>query len=149
MSINNIHQLAEHFGTTKDQLTQVLSSRAKRDLYIAENITCLRVETFVGRLNTSFEIVCHYPFEPAAVEVFVDTIAHTCMTACDSAFDNDVDIVANMTDGDPLAGLTVENAAQLIKEAKQEGYSVSPDLTPEEFVNIYYDLYPEADREEV
>ena len=109
MSINNIHQLAEHFGTTKDQLTQVLSNRAKRDLYIAENVTCLRIETFVGRLNTSFEIVCHYPFKPAAVEVFVDTICHTCTAACDEAFDDNVDIVANMTDSDPLAGLTVEN----------------------------------------
>ena len=149
MSINNIHQLAEHFGTTRDKLTQILSNRARRDLYIAENITNLRIETFVGDLNTTFEIVCHYPFEPEAVEVFVDTIEHTCTTACDEAFGNNVDIVANMTDGDPLGGLTVEEAARLIEEAKQEGYSVSPDLTPEEFVNIYYDLYPEADREEV
>ena len=149
MSINNIHQLAEHFGTTKDHLTQVLSNRAKRDLYIAEMITNLRIEAFVGDLNTTFEVVCHYPFEPASVEVFVDTIEHTCTTACDSAFASNVDIVANMTDGDPLGGLTVEEAARLIEKAKQEGYSISPSLTPEEFVNIYYDLYPEADRGEM
>ena len=55
-------------------------------------------------------------------------------------YDDPFEIVMDMTDGDPLADLTLEDAAHLIGEAEARGYSVPDDLTPETFLAIYEDM---------
>lgn len=62
--------------------------------------------------------------------------------------DDPIKIVSEMTDGDPEADLTEEDAAELIKEAKEKGYLVPQNLTPELFLSIYEDLKPEEDEVE-
>ena len=54
--------------------------------------------------------------------------------------DDPVDIVRNMTDGDPLKDLTEEDAVHLIAEAVNKGYAVPASLTAEKFLEIYNDL---------
>lgn len=55
-------------------------------------------------------------------------------------YDDAYDIVRDMTDGDPLSDMTEERAAQLIGLAPGLGYEVPDILTPELFLEIYYDL---------
>ena len=55
------------------------------------------------------------------------------------------DMVRDLTDGDPLADLTIEDATRLIEEGKRQGYVVPDDLTPELFLDIYNDMKDEED----
>lgn len=59
--------------------------------------------------------------------------------------DDPIEIVMNITDGDPLAYLTAEDAGRLISEAEAQGYSVPECLTPELFLEIYEDLKPKEE----
>ena len=52
-------------------------------------------------------------------------------------FDLCWDIVWNVTDGDPLADLTEDDAVRLIKEAQDEGYTIPSILTPELFLELF------------
>ena len=54
-------------------------------------------------------------------------------------------VVRDMTDGDPLADLTHDDAVRLIAEAKDIGYEVPANLTPELFLSIYENLKPEEE----
>lgn len=54
-------------------------------------------------------------------------------------------VVRDMTDGDPMADLTHDDAVRLIAEAKDIGYEVPANLTPELFLSIYEDLKPEEE----
>ena len=60
-------------------------------------------------------------------------------------YDDPIDIVRNMTDGDPAANLTEEDAVHLIAEAVNLGYAVPASLTAEKFLEIYEDLTPEEE----
>ena len=57
--------------------------------------------------------------------------------------EENVAVVRDMTDGDPLADLTEEDTAGMIREAESLGYSVFPDLTPAKFLEIFEDLKQE------
>lgn len=59
--------------------------------------------------------------------------------------DDPIDIVSNMTDGDPLADLTTVEAADMIQRAKDIGYSVPESLTPELFVELYESMKNETE----
>lgn len=52
-------------------------------------------------------------------------------------------VVRDMTDGDPLANLTRDDAVRLIAEAKAIGYDVPANLTPELFLSIFEGMKPE------
>lgn len=52
-------------------------------------------------------------------------------------FDLCWDIVWNVTDGDPLADLTEDDAVRLIKEAQDEGYTIPSILTPTLFLELF------------
>lgn len=52
------------------------------------------------------------------------------------------DLVWNVTDGDPLAAITEEDAKRFISEAQGMGYSIPEMLTPSAFVEIYNDMKP-------
>lgn len=70
------------------------------------------------------------------------------IAAVEIRFDDSFEIIAKMTEADPLAGLSIEGAQKLIEDAKAAGYSVDPELTPELAVSIYYDMYPEVTEED-
>lgn len=56
------------------------------------------------------------------------------------------DLVANVTDGDPAADLTRDDAEQMIRNARKfDGYSIPDILTPEYFLELYNDMKPEDD----
>lgn len=59
--------------------------------------------------------------------------------------DDSYDIVREMTDGDPLADLTKDDAVRLIQEARNRGYDIPPVLDPDMFLAIYYDLQNKED----
>ena len=63
----------------------------------------------------------------------------------DTADDDPYDMIRDLTDGDPLADLTIEDAVRLIEEGKRQGYKVPDDLTPELFLDIYNDMKDEED----
>ena len=65
----------------------------------------------------------------------------------DEDCDDEYEIVADMTEADPLAGLSVNGATDLIVAARELGYTVPSTLTPERFLEIYYAMYPEAEEE--
>lgn len=60
-------------------------------------------------------------------------------------YDDPIDIVRNMTDGDPAADLTEADTIHLIAEAVNLGYAVPASLTAEKFLEIYEDLKPEVE----
>ena len=62
-----------------------------------------------------------------------------------SIYDDPIEIVRNITDGDPLADLTKSDAKKLIQEAEEKGYTIPESLTPEVFLEIYEDLKPEKE----
>lgn len=74
MLIHNMRELAFHFDTSPYYLRQVISNRAKRDVEISECLSNLRIESFIGECNTTLEIVCHYPFDSAAVDTFINQV---------------------------------------------------------------------------
>lgn len=51
-----------------------------------------------------------------------------------------LEIVRNITDGNPLAILTPSDVPELLRNAQEQGYTVPDDLTPERFLIIYLDL---------
>ena len=55
-----------------------------------------------------------------------------------------IEIVRNVTDGDPLAVLTMADIPALLQRAVCMGYQIPTHLTPELFLEIYEDLKPEA-----
>lgn len=81
-----------------------------------------------------------------AVHISKITYGNKVLYVDDSYTDDPIEIVMNMTDGDPLAELTLDDAAVLISEAEVQGYSVPDTLTPEAFLEIYEDLKPEAEK---
>ena len=145
MKINNIHDLAEHFGTTALGLDAVLSNRARVDVHVDKYPTYIRIGTFVGECNAEFCILCTYPFESSAVDVFIDTVEHTRTAAYDEAFDDPVDMLMNLTD--PGMNFTLKDATEVIDWAEIHGWHLDPQLTPEDILNIYHDLEPEEEDE--
>lgn len=83
-----------------------------------------------------------FKLEHAGEETFEDMFSAIKYASdlIDRIADDPVDIVRNMTDGDPLADLTEEDAVHLIAEAVNKGYNVPENLTPKMFLEIYSDL---------
>ena len=57
-------------------------------------------------------------------------------------YDMAVEIVRNVTDGDPLAELAPADIPELMERAKAMGYDIPFILTPDLFLAIYEDLKP-------
>ena len=57
------------------------------------------------------------------------------------------EIVRDITDGDPLADLTEEDAVRLIAKAHDLGYDIPDILTPDLFIAIFEFLKPEQEEE--
>lgn len=143
MKINNIHDLAEHFGTTAIGLESTLSNRARTDIHVDKLPTYIRIGAFVGECNAEFCVLCTYPFESSAVDVFIDTIEHTCTAAYDEAFDDPVEMLMHMTDPGEIT--TIEDAGRVLSEAEAYGWRIDPQLTPEDILAISNDMDKEED----
>ena len=59
-------------------------------------------------------------------------------------YDLAVDIVRNVTDGDPFADLSPDDISDLMHEAARMGYEIPTILTADLFLQIYNDLKPEV-----
>lgn len=57
------------------------------------------------------------------------------------------EIVRDITDGDPLADLTEEDAVQLIEKARAQGYDVPDILTPDLFLALFEFMKPEPEED--
>jgi len=145
MKINNTHDLTEHYGSTWFHLETELSNKARRNITVEPFPTHVRISTFLGECNTEFSITCRYPFESSAVDVFIDTIEHTCTAAYDEAFDDPREMLMNLSD--PFEDWTVEDAGHIMSEAEAQGWHLDPQLTPEDILSIYHDLEPEEEDE--
>lgn len=60
-------------------------------------------------------------------------------------YDRCVEIVRNVTDGDPLAVLEPADVVVLYQKAIDMGYTIPDILTVDLFLSIYEDLKPEED----
>lgn len=143
MQISNSYDLAKHYRTNPNSLDLALSNRARRDIFVHYLPTSIRIGTFLGECNTEFSITCHYPFESSAVDVFIDTIEHTCTAAYDEAFDDPIEMLMNLTD--PGQIVTVEDAGQVLSEAEAYGWHIDPQLTPEDILSICNDIDKEEE----
>ena len=146
MKINNIHDLAEHFGTTAPMLEKVLHDRSRCDIYIAECPTQIRIGVEVPGCNTEFCIICKFPFESYPVDVFIDTICHNASVSYEGVFDDPVEMVMQMTD--PGEEWTLEDAGHILGEAIAQGWKFSPDVDPQLILDIYNDMNEEEENEE-
>lgn len=143
MVIRNINKLAQYYKTDRIHLDSVMSNRARLDISVDVLPTQIRVSTFVGACNTEFCIVCHFPFESSAVDVFLDTIEHTCSAAYDEAFDDPVEMLMNMTE--PGMEMTQDKALTILAQAEANGWHIDPRLEWSDIVSIYKDLEPEEE----
>ena len=97
----------------------------------------------IGEWNGNvFVAEAEFKLEHAGEETFEDMVSAIKYASdlIDRISDDPVDIVREMTDGDPLKDLTEEDAVHLIAEAVNKGYAVPANLTPEMFLEIYSDL---------
>jgi len=112
--------------------------RAAKDSF-DDDITSMSGNTFICEAVYNLEFVGEETFEnnAYAIKYAVELI--------EKISDDPMDIVREMTDGDPLKDLTEEDAVHLIAEAVNRGYAVPANLTPEMFLEIYNDLKPEKE----
>ena len=143
MQISNTLDLFNYYNTTRAKLDVTLSARAKRVICVSYLPTAIRIGTFLPSCNTEFYINCNYPFETSAVDIFLDTIEHTCSSAYDEAFDDPIDMLMNMTN--PGEDWTVEDAKHIMSDASGQGWHLDPKWTPEDILAIYNDLEPEEE----
>lgn len=139
--IRNIHDLAEAFGTTASNLEATLSSIARTDITVAESPTSIRVETFVEECNTTICVVCKYPFEASAVNVFINSAGQLHNNMFDEAFDDPFDMLMNTTN--PGEQWVLEDAGRCLSEAEACGWKFPNYVTPQFILDLYNDMSPE------
>lgn len=96
-------------------------------------------------LYNSLNMNATYHFIRTGDRVFCN-MADAISEATDDIYDINLQneaIVRDMTDNDPLADLTFDDASQLISEAKAIGYDVPASLTPTAFIEIYNNMKQE------
>ena len=147
MKIKNIHDLAEHFGTTPEHLEHAIYKGTDCGAWI--NWTCSKVNigSIVEGSDAEFSRSFEFPFDSSAVDNWLDILEGLTTAAWNEAnADDPFDIVMNMTN--PGLDLTLEQAEELVSQAEANGWSLPIGFDAEMFLDIYNDLEPEEEDEE-
>lgn len=147
MTINNINDLASHFGTTPEHLEHALYRCTDCGAWI--NWTCSKVNigSIVEGSEAEFSRSFSFPFDSRDVDLWLDELEGLTTAAWNEAnADDPFDIVMNMTD--PGMNLTLEQAEKLVSQAEANGWSLPIGFDAEMFLDIYHDLEQEEEEEE-
>lgn len=134
--INNIRELASHFGTSVSGLDATLSNRAGTTVTIAQFPTGFRFDVEVEGTNATFSCHVKYPFETQPVEVFIDTVGHNVEAS--DPFDDPIDMLMNLTN--PGEQWTLEDAGHILGEAEAQGWRFAPDVDAQYILDLYNDM---------
>lgn len=134
--INNIHELASHFGTSAARLDATLSKRACTTVTVAEFPSGLRFDVEVPDTHATFSCQVGWPFEVLPVEVFIDTVGHNVEAS--DPFDDPIDMLMNLTN--PHESWTLEDAGRILGEAEAQGWRFAPDVDAQYILDLYNDM---------
>lgn len=146
MKINNIHDLAEHFGTTPEHLEHYIYKYTDCGAWINWTYTKVSIGSIVEGSDAEFDETFEFPFDSEEVDDWLEEQEYLTTAAWNEAnADDPYDIVMNMTN--PGLDLTFEEAEDLIAQAEADGWSLPLDFDAEMFLEIYHDLEPEEEDE--
>lgn len=146
MTINNIKDLASHFGTTPEHLEHALYKGTDCGAWI--NWTCSKVNigSIVEGSDAEFSRSFSFPFDSRDVDLWLDELEGLTTAAWNEAnADDPYDIVMNMTD--PGLELTHDQAKELISQAEANGWTLPIGFDADMFLEIYNDCEPEEEDE--
>lgn len=146
MIINNIHDLAAHFGTTVEHLERAIYKGTDCGAWI--NWTCSRVTigSIVEGSDVEFSKSFEFPFDSSAVDSWLEELeALTTIAWNEANADDPFEIVMNMTD--PGLTLSIEQAEELISQAEANGWTLPIGFDAEMFLTIYNCCEPEEEDE--
>ena len=144
MKINNINDLAAHFGTTPEHLEHAIYKGTACGAWIAWTCSHVDIGSIVEGSDEEFFRSFKFPFDSSAVDDWLEELEGLTTAAWNEAnADDPFDIVMNMTN--PGLNLTPDQAKEIISQAEAAGWTIPIGFDAEMFLDIYHDLEPEED----
>lgn len=145
MTIHNINEFASLFGTTPDHLEHAIYNGTTCGAWIMWNCTSVSIGSIVEGSDAEFSCKFSYPFESTAIFKWLDDLEELTTNAWNEANADDmIEVIMDTTN--PGMDLTLAEAEKYLSQAEANGWTIPIGFTPQDFLDLYYDMEPEEEK---
>lgn len=112
---------------------------------VLNNPTSVHIESICD--DSPYTIMCEfrYPFESLWIDNFLTKFGEQADEFYHNCYDDPIELLMNFTH--PHENYTLAEMEKFVSQAMANGWECPPDWTPQDFLDLYYDLEPNEEEE--